>query len=310
MADDQNKILTEEALKRLLSERIDLAEEHKKLEEELAELENNKKRTFEEELKLTETMLARDKKSLQIKIESQKKQKKETEELLKQGDITDKQKKSAEESLKNIEEELKTLEDKTKELKLQNKLLDEQNTAASDVANTVESWLQATLGISSELSLVQKTMVAGRGSLAGGMKLVSLKAKDILFSFTNIANSISSKVIQATLFWAKSLEDVSASIASVTGQGRDMAGAAWDMSFGMNRMGVDLEKTSDAFKTLTGEITGFNSWTREQQKELVTTSGLLQAFGISADMSAQTMGFLTKSLGHTASETATISKDS
>jgi hypothetical protein len=298
---DRSDINFEKELLDLLENKRDLNSQIVKEQEKIELLNNKEKRTFEEEIELVKKRL-----DLEIKINKSKeeellKKRITVKEELNSNKITEKRTKELKDQLKIIDEQYYLAKEMAEQQELQNKSID-------DVLSTTELWLKATLGISKELSFTQKLISAGgKNSITGGLDLVVGKVKDVV-SLSTVANSLFSKVVETTLYWGKEFEGVSAEIAGLTGQGRKMADMAWDASYGMQQMGVDLTKTSEAVKTLTSDLVGFNFLSKKQQTELVQTSALLQSLGIAAGTSSKMISGMIKTLGYSTGETVALSK--
>jgi hypothetical protein len=299
---DRNDINFEKKLLDLLENKRDIHSQIVEEREKIELLNNKEKRTFEEEIELVKKRL-----DLEIKINKSKeeellKKRITVKEELNSNKITEKRTKELKDQLKIIDEQYYLAKEMAEQQELQNKSID-------DVLSTTELWLKATLGISKELSFTQKLISAGGGknSITGGLDLVVGKVKDVV-SLSTVANSLFNKVVETTLYWGKEFEGVSAEIVGLTGQGRKMADMAWDASYGMQQMGVDLTKTSEAVKTLTSDLVGFNFLSKKQQTELVQTSGLLQSLGIAAGTSSRMISGMIKTLGYSTGETVALSK--
>jgi len=130
-----------------------------------------------------------------------------------------------------------------------------------------------------------------------------------IFTFTNMAASLLSKITEATLAFAFGVDEAVAKFVSATGQTRQFTSEIRNAGGEMMQFGITAGDAGKSLATLFAKFPGTIDLTSSQRNELIKASTALERFGVSAETSATLMGSLTKTFKVSTKEAAKMVKD-
>ena len=121
-------------------------------------------------------------------------------------------------------------------------------------------------------------------------------------SIQNVLSSGFKAMGTAVLLTFKAIEETSASLASLTGRGREFSGVLMNAAMANRTFGITIAEQGQALEGLFTSFTGFTDLTRSSQRELAAFSARMAVLGVDSGVTGQNFDFLTKALGMTSSK--------
>ena len=184
----------------------------------------------------------------------------------------------------------KSVEKQNKKIEENNRLLSKSNSIAARLMDTgfgiVESQNKLEKGLRKNLRLfynIQRSMLR-------------------IASISNVLRAGFKAIGTAVLLTFNEIENASASLAALTGRGREFSGVLMGAAMANRRFGVTIAEQGGAIQGLFSAFTGFTDLTRSTQRELAAFSARMELLGVSSQVTGQNFDFLVKALGMTSSK--------
>lgn len=240
-------------------------------------------------------------------------------------DLLEKQREQLDQQRKILEEKIKNNEKDEETKSALNEILEQRREINANISRQNEL-LQENLQYQEAAKkagedAVRLFSLSGRTfeqSIIGRVKTFSENLKAAPEAFTETFNpktlgiaalsGVFDKVVESSILLTKQFDTLTAKFNAATGAaGRfdaDIAAAAK----GSAALGVGLEEASAAAGALFMGFSGFNTINASTREELIKTTAALEVVGVSAELTANSVDFLTKALGVSAEEAAETQK--
>jgi hypothetical protein len=153
----------------------------------------------------------------------------------------------------------------------------------------------------------QESLVGRAEKFGKSLKESPEKFKEGLTAAQPVASALSGifdKIVESTLFYATAFDRLTSELNKSTGAAGEFNSVILDATAGTAAVGVGMEQAAAATGALYTEFTGFNQVSETTQKELIGTTATLEQVGVAASLTAESINFLTKGLGMSATEAA------
>lgn len=220
--------------------------------------------------------------------------------------LSQEQQDQAEQNIKNLRLKQKELEKERKKI-LQITAEDKKRANAANSTRAIIEEAGAQFGLAADTSKTFLGQLENTVFTAGGMKTSFVQAGKSLTSMLspmNVAVTLASKMATETLNMAMRMDQAFAQFQKATTSGLEYNEMIDDVRMNNLAAGVGFDKTVSSMTALYNNFLDFTSLAPEIQKELVETTSVLEALGVSSDTTAGILESLTNTFQQNAKEAA------